>query len=231
MNSQPHSSTHSDKGNLVDTLEETIMAYFLGIMTVLTFVNVIRRYVFNASLIWSLEVVLTLFAWMVLIGISYGIKKTTHLGVDAVTNLLPRSPRHWLAVLSGVLCILYAVMMLKGAWDYWAPFAGLDVTSGRWFPTGFVETRSRAFMETDQVPMPFFLNFLADLINDGDAYGKLPDVVPYIMLPIGCALILIRFIQATIRIIRWQTDTLIVSHEAVDAVDQAAETLAKSERT
>jgi C4-dicarboxylate transporter DctQ subunit len=130
-----------------------------------------------------------------------------------------------MAVVAALICVFYAVLLLKGAWDYWAPFAGLDVTSGRWFPTGFVETRSRAFMETDQVPMPFFLNFLADLINDGDAYGKLPDVVPYAMLPIACALILYRFVQVAIRVVRWQQDSLIVSHEAVDAVDEAAEKL------
>lgn len=210
-------------GHFIDTIEETLIAYILGIMTILTFVNVVRRYVFNASLIWSLEVVLMLFAWMVLLGISYGVKKTTHLGVDAVTNLLPRGPRRILTIFAAFICIFYAVLLMKGAWDYWAPFAGLDVTSGRWFPTGFTETRSRAFMETDQVPMPYFLNFLSDLINDGDAYGKLPDVVPYTMLPIGCALLLLRFVQATVRILRGQQDTLIVSHEAEDAVEDAAQ--------
>ncbi|MGO4915679.1 TRAP transporter small permease [Pseudogemmobacter sp. W21_MBD1_M6] len=213
----------SGMGRFIDTVEETLIAYTLGIMTVLTFVNVARRYLFNASLIWGLEVVLMLFAWMVLLGISYGVKKTTHLGVDAVTNLLPRGPRRALAIIAAFICVFYAVLLMKGAWDYWAPFAGLDVTSGRWFPTGFTPTRSRAFMETDQVPMPFFLNFLSDLINDGDAYGKLPDVVPYTMLPIGCALLLLRFVQATVRILRGTQDTLIVSHEAEDAVEDAAQ--------
>lgn len=213
----------SGMGRFIDTVEETLIAYTLGIMTVLTFVNVARRYLFNASLIWGLEVVLMLFAWMVLLGISYGVKKTTHLGVDAVTNLLPSGPRRALAIIAAFICVFYAVLLMKGAWDYWAPFAGLDVTSGRWFPTGFTPTRSRAFMETDQVPMPFFLNFLSDLINDGDAYGKLPDVVPYTMLPIGCALLLLRFVQATVRILRGQQDTLIVSHEAEDAVEDAAQ--------
>jgi C4-dicarboxylate transporter DctQ subunit len=41
------------------------------------------------------------------------------------------------------------------------------------------------------------------------------------MLPIGIALLLFRFIQATIRIIRGQSDSLIVSHEMEDDVDSA----------
>ncbi|EPX81632.1 TRAP transporter small permease [Litoreibacter arenae] len=211
-------------GRFIDRLEENAIALMLGIMVILTFVNVIRRYVFNASLIWSLEVVLMLFAWMVLLGISYGIKKNTHLGVDALTNVLPKGPRKGVLIVSALICVVYAVLLMKGAYDYWAPFAGLDVTSGRWFPTGFIETRSRAFMETDQVPMPFFLNFLADLINDGDSYSKLPDFVPYTMLPFACALILLRFVQAFIKVLRGTQHTMIVSHEAEEAIEDLTAT-------
>jgi C4-dicarboxylate transporter DctQ subunit len=217
-----HQQESTGFGRFIDRLEENLLAAMLGIMVMLTFVNVVLRYVFNASLIWGLEVVLMLFAWMVLLGISYGIKKTTHLGVDALTNVLPRGPKRIALIAAAFLCVLYATLLMKGAYDYWAPFAGLDVTSGRWFPTGFIDTRSRAFMETDQVPMPFFLNFLSDLINDGDAYGKLPDVVPYTMLPIACALILYRFLQAFVRILRGAQKTMIVSHEAEEAIEDLA---------
>ena len=50
----------------------------------------------------------------------------------------------------------------------------------------------------------------------GEEYEKLPRVVPYIMLPIGCGLLLFRLIQATIEIARGTRDSLIVSHEAED---------------
>jgi C4-dicarboxylate transporter DctQ subunit len=205
-------------GRFIDGLEENAIALILGLMVTISFVNVVRRYLFNASLIWSLEVVLMLFSWLVILGISYGIKKTSHLGVDAITNLLQPRPKRIVAIIAAAVCVLYAVLLMKGAYDYWAPFAGLDVTSGRWFPTGFVETRSRAFMETDQVPFPAILGFLPDLINDGDRYEKLPDVVPYSILPFGCALILLRFVQAFLRILRGVQDTMIVSHEAEEDV-------------
>ena len=39
-------------GRFVHELEETFIAILLGLMTVITFVNVILRYVFNSSLIW-----------------------------------------------------------------------------------------------------------------------------------------------------------------------------------
>ena len=53
-------------GRFINSIEETAIAVILGLMTLVTFINVVLRYVFNASLIWGLEVVLILFAWLVL---------------------------------------------------------------------------------------------------------------------------------------------------------------------
>ncbi|MCI2398826.1 TRAP transporter small permease [Aliiroseovarius subalbicans] len=199
--------------------EETAIALILGLMTMITFVNVVMRYVFNSGLIWGLEVTLILFAWLVIFGISYGVKITAHLGVDAITNLLSPRARRSVALIVGVICIVYSFLLLKGAWDYWAPYAALDRTSGRWFPTGFEKTRDQAWYITDQVPMLDFLRFLEPLINQGETYDKLPRVIPYAILPVGAALLLWRFIQATIRVWRGQADGLIVSHEVEDEIE------------
>ncbi len=207
--------THKTSG-----FEENVIALLLGLMVVITFVNVVLRYVFNASLIWGLEVVLILFAWLVLFGVSYGVKKTAHLGVDALTNALPTGTRRIVALIAATLCLAYSFLLLKGAWDYWAPFAGLYPTEGRWFPLGFDETaRDRAFYITDQVPMPGFLRFLEDWINYGEEYDKLPRVIPYAILPVGAALLLWRFLQATWAIWQGRSTSLIVSHEVEDEID------------
>ena len=210
-------------GRFIDSFEENVIAFILGMMTLVTFANVVLRYVFNDSLIWGLEVVLILFAWLVLLGISYGFKKTAHLGVDAMINILPDRQQRVMALLSAAVCIAYAVLLLKGSWDYWAPFAGLQPTEGRWFPLGFTEgVRDRAFYTTDQVPMLGIFRWLEDAINYGEAYEKLPRVIPYFVLPFGSALILLRVVQASVRIARGQQAILIVSHEAEDEVDHIA---------
>ena len=123
----------------IDRIEQTFIAFLLGAMTLVTFVNVVLRYGFNTSLLWGLEVTLILFAWLVLFGISYGFKITAHLGVDAVINALGAGPRKYLVLLSALLCIAYGGLMMKGAWDYWAPFGGFQQTTGRMIPTGFNE--------------------------------------------------------------------------------------------
>ncbi|EKE45799.1 TRAP transporter, DctQ subunit [Oceaniovalibus guishaninsula JLT2003] len=232
MSAHRHEAT-SGFGHIVTEIEETAIALLLGLMTLVTFVNVVLRYGFNHSLIWGLELVLILFAWLVIFGVSYAFKVTANLGVDAVTGLLKPRARRVCALLSALVCLAYGVLLLKGAWDFWAPFAGLDRTAGRWFPLGFEETRSNSFYVTDRIPIPFGADWLSRTFNsymDGntlvvEAYDKLPRFIPYLILPFGCALILLRMAQATWRIARGRQESLIVSHEVEDAVNEASITL------
>lgn len=187
--------------SISDTIEETFMAVILAMMTLITFANVVARYVFNSNILWALETTVFLFAWLVLMGASYGIKKRFHIGVDVVVNLLPAKARRICSVFAAVCCLAFAVLMLKGAWDYWYPFVG-----------------PQAFYETDDVPMPFFLQFFADWLNEGERYEKLPRFIPYAALPLSMALLVFRLLQATWRIITGQDDMLIVSHEVEDQI-------------
>ena len=214
-----HGQAQSGLGRIVSEIEETAIALILGLMTIITFINVVLRYGFNTGIIWGLEAVTFLFAWLVLFGMSYAVKVTAHLGVDAVINLFSEGPRKVLAVLVGVICVIYAGLLMKGAWDYWAPFAGLDATSGRWFPTGFENTRDQAWYEVIDIPIPEWLRFIEPIMNEGEAYEKLPRFIPYFMLPFGAALLLLRFVQATLHVITGRQTSLIVSHEAEDAVE------------
>ncbi len=203
----------------IDRIEQTFIAFLLGAMTLVTFVNVVLRYGFNTSLLWGLEVTLILFAWLVLFGISYGFKITAHLGVDAVINALGAGPRKYLVLLSALLCIAYGGLMMKGAWDYWAPFGGFQQTTGRMIPTGFNErTRDQGWYETEQVPIPFGQSYLEDTFNMGEEYEKLPRFIPYVILPFGIALMLFRIFQATAGVISGRRSSLIASHEAEEAV-------------
>ena len=224
------SGAYQPKGRLgavVHNIEESVIAILMGLMTLVTFINVVLRYGFNSQLIWGLELTLVLFAWLVLFGIAYGFKVVSHLGVDAVINLVGKGPRKWLGVVATVACIIYACLLLKGAWDYWAPFAGLDATTGRWFPTGLADSRDQAWYETEQLPIPFAQTWLENTFNLGEEYEKLPRFIPYAMLPFAMGIMLYRMVQLLVRILRGEIDTIIVSHEAEDAVEEAGENLAK----
>ncbi|MEM6308012.1 MAG: TRAP transporter small permease [Pseudomonadota bacterium] len=216
------------KTSIIDRIEETIIAVILGIMTIMTFANVVARYVFNSNIFYALELTVFLFAWLVLLGASYAVKKTSHLGVDAVVNAFGTVWKRRFALIAAAVCLAYAVLLLKGAWDYWAPFANLPPTDGRWFPTGLSDRwREQGWYETQDIPVPFFMTWLEDVFNYGEAYEKMPKVVPYLVMPLSMALLLFRFTQVTLRVWKGDQDMLIVSHEAEDDVAAAAETLKK----
>ncbi len=206
-----------------DRIEETLIAAILGIMTLMTFANVVARYVFNSNIFYALELTVFLFAWLVLLGASYAVKKTLHLGVDAIVNTAPAPVRRIMGLFVVAICLAYALLLLKGSWDYWAPFANLPPTEGRWFPTGFVEKyRGQGWYETQDIPVPFFMTWLEGVFNDGDAYEKMPKVVPYLVMPLSMALLVFRFAQVAVKVWRGEQDLLIVSHEAEDDVAEAA---------
>ncbi len=193
------SGPQSALGKFVDQLEETFIALVLGLMTLVTFANVVARYVFNDNLLWALEVTVFLFAWLVLIGSSYCVKKGLHLGIDLVANLLKPAARKIMTLIAVLACIVFSLLLLKGSWDYWYPFV-----------------TTQAFYETEDVPMPEFLQFLATLLNEGERYEKMPRFIPYLALPLGLALLSYRFIQVGIDVLRGRTDLIIASHEVED---------------
>jgi len=111
--------------SFTDRIEETLIAVILGLMTALTFANVVARYAFASNILWALEMTVFLFAWLVLLGAAYAVKKGTHLGVDLVVNMLDRGARKVIALAAVAVCLAFAFLMLKGSWDYWANFANL----------------------------------------------------------------------------------------------------------
>lgn len=213
---------------LADRIEETLIAALLGLMTAVTFANVIARFVFNSNILWALELTVFTFGWLVLLGASYAVKIKAHLGVDAVINLFSAPGRRAFGLFAAACCVIYAAFLLKGSWDYWANFAELPATEGRWFPLGFEEKfRDKAWYETENTPMPNFfgwepLKWMEDAFNQGEEYEKIPRMIPYLVLPLSMALLLFRFVQAGIRVAQGRAESLIASHEAEEAVEEAA---------
>jgi len=209
-----HTEPRTKLGRVVNEIEETLIALILGLMTLVTFANVIARYVFNSNILWALETTVFLFAWLVLIGASYCVKTRVHLGVDAVINLLPTGPRRVLALLTVAACLAFSVLLLIGAWNFWAPFAALPLLDGT--------VKDQAWYEVNDIPMIGFLRFIEGPMNQGEAYEKLPRFIPYAVLPIGMFLLTLRFVQAGWKVLTGEMDSMIASHEAEDLVQEAA---------
>ncbi|MGE5169162.1 MAG: TRAP transporter small permease [Rudaea sp.] len=101
-----------------DRLEEGAIAFLLAVMTIITFGQVIARYVFNYSFVWALELVTFLFAWLIFLGMSYGVRVGSHIGVDALVKLLAPRGQRAVGIIATLCCIAYALIVLYGGWIY-----------------------------------------------------------------------------------------------------------------
>lgn len=104
--------------NWLEHIEEGLIAFLLAVMTLVTFAQVIARYVFNYSFVWALELTIYSFGALIFLGMAYGVRVGAHIGVDAFIRLLPARAAHYLAMVSTMLCIAYAGIVLYGSWIY-----------------------------------------------------------------------------------------------------------------
>jgi C4-dicarboxylate transporter DctQ subunit len=192
-------------GRAVNQIEETLIAALLGLMTIITFANVVARQVFEDNILWALEATVFLFAWLVLLGVSYCVKITAHLGVDIVVGAVNPRTRKVLTLISVVCCLAFSLLLLLGGWNYWWKFA-----------------TTASFLEVNDIPMPDFLQFMADSMNEGEPYEKIPRFIPYFVLPLSMTLLTFRFLQAGWRVLLGRQEILIASHEAEEMIEEAS---------
>ena len=132
---------------IVGKLEEGLIALLLAAMTILTFVQVVLRYAFNSGFVWALEATTYMFGWLVLLGMSYGVKVGSHIGVDVLVKTLSPALQRAVGVAVGLLCLLYAAIIFYGGNVYIDKMYALgveaeDIPLPRWLllivlPIGF----------------------------------------------------------------------------------------------
>ncbi|MDP3824633.1 MAG: TRAP transporter small permease [Burkholderiales bacterium] len=102
----------------LEHLEEGLVMFLMAAMTMVTFMQVVARYVFNYSFVWALELTGVMFAWLIFIGMSYGVRVGAHIGVDVIVkSLAPRAARV-VGSLAAALCIVYALIVTWGGYQY-----------------------------------------------------------------------------------------------------------------
>lgn len=171
------------KRNWVNRLEEGLIAFLLASMTIVTFAQVIARYVFNYSFVWALELTTYLFAGIIFLGISYGIRVGAHIGVDAVVKLFPDRIAHTITIFATLLCIVYSIIVFVGGWIY-------------------VDKMRQIGILAQDLPIQQW--------------------IPRLVLPIGFALMLFRFIQVLMRLLRGK-EAHLLGDEAADALKYSAD--------
>jgi C4-dicarboxylate transporter, DctQ subunit len=123
----------------IHRLEEWLIGALLTVMTLVTFAQVIARYIFNYSFVWALELVTYLFAWLIFLGMAYGVRVGAHIGVDAAVKALGSRAARILGAVAAALCVVYSIIGLVGSWQYVARMREVgimaqDLPIEQWIP-------------------------------------------------------------------------------------------------
>ncbi|MGB9686848.1 MAG: TRAP transporter small permease [Rectinema subterraneum] len=87
-------------------LDELIGAILLGIMAVITFVNVINRYFFHASFAFTEEITVNLFVWITIIGIAIAFRRGSNLKMTNLFDAFKPGVKRVVIIISAALGII-----------------------------------------------------------------------------------------------------------------------------
>ncbi|MEO8136455.1 MAG: TRAP transporter small permease [Betaproteobacteria bacterium] len=102
----------------LEHLEEGLIAFLMAAMTLVTFMQVIARYIFNYSFVWAQELTIVMFAWLIFIGMSFGVRVGAHIGIDILIRALSKPAARVVGMIAAVLCIAYALVLAFGGFTY-----------------------------------------------------------------------------------------------------------------
>ena len=204
-------------GRFVDTFEENFIAFILALMTIVTFSQVVARYGFNSGWGGALEFTRVLFAWLILFGMSYGLKIGAHLGVDAVIKLLPRPMFRLAALLGAALTVLYASLLFDASW--FGLIHGLENKGSTGGAYAYVAKFYKLPIGMEDLKWPVFIQEWFDVKE------RVPRWIPYIILPLGLLLLAFRAAQAFWLILIGKKDAIIAAHEAEELVAENKDVL------
>ena len=99
-----------------DNFEDFFLVIALGTITVTMFAQVISRYVFAASIVWTEELSRYFFILLAATGLSLGVRKKTHLRIDVLETAIPFLKRPF-EFIGDVFLVAICIFLLPTAVD------------------------------------------------------------------------------------------------------------------
>jgi C4-dicarboxylate transporter DctQ subunit len=98
--------------NVLSRIEECIVAVGISSASVVLFVNVVLRYVFNSGWEWAEEVARYTIVWLVFLGGSICARKGMHLAVDALTVRMKPGGQRAVRIVVDAVCIVFCAFLV-----------------------------------------------------------------------------------------------------------------------
>ena len=112
----------------IQELEEKVLFLLLTVIVISLFLQVFNRFVLKISLGWTQEMAIYSLFWMVMIGVSIGIRRQSHLVVDFLILRLPESLKYYYRIsVHLTMMLILLILVYQGVIFAWKD--GLRVIS------------------------------------------------------------------------------------------------------
>lgn len=189
------------KAGWINAFEETTLVVIMASIVLVSFGQVVARYGFNTGWAAALEFNTVAFSWLILFGMSYGLKQNLHLGVDIVLKHSPPWLAKALSLFAVLCCCLYALLLLDAAW---LSLIGSEAKGGA---LSYWSKMYRVGIGSEELRYPaWFAEYF-------EIRPRVHRWLVLLILPMGLGLFLYRALQAGWGILRGHRASLIASHE------------------
>lgn len=97
----------------LDNFENYFMSAGLTIMTFITVINVISRKFLGFSMSFLEEITTAMFLLITLLGSAAAAKRGGHLGLSALTDLLPKKHQKFVIIFTWLMAVIFSVLLIK----------------------------------------------------------------------------------------------------------------------
>jgi TRAP-type C4-dicarboxylate transport system permease small subunit len=104
---------------VLDTLfrgVEVLIAFFLAVMIILVFMNVVFRYLFSKGFAWSEEIARLCFIYLVYLGSIGAMRDNQHLIIDSILSRVPVIAQRIIYFLVQAAVIWLMIILIRGSW-------------------------------------------------------------------------------------------------------------------
>ena len=102
---------------LDEKIEEVFLVGIISISVILLFIQVVLRYVFKNSIMWSEELARYLFLWMIWVGASYATKQSSHLKGELLTKLVSEKIARYIILLSLLVWLIFSLWITNSSFN------------------------------------------------------------------------------------------------------------------
>lgn len=102
----------------IESFLSILSGFFLAIVFLVTFAQVVQRYVLHIPIPWANDIIRICFIYSVFLGMAVGVFRKAHINVDVFVNALPSHIKGWSAILINLIVLLFLCVVLYFSYSF-----------------------------------------------------------------------------------------------------------------